>query len=92
MALHTAAICSGPRRDLVRPPSRSGLGGLEVLEPVEAGQLGHHRLQGQRHVRAGVAVGHRVDVQGVERLLVEPQDVPVGRHRRREVGRPEPAD
>ena len=29
-----------------------------------------HRLQGQRHVGPGVAVGHGVDVEAVDRLLV----------------------
>ena len=36
----------------------------------------HHRLEGQRHVRAGVAVGDRVDVQPVQLVLVGAQRVP----------------
>ena len=43
-------------------------------------ELGHHRLQGEGHVGAGVAVGHRVDVEPVEALLVGPQGVAVADH------------
>ena len=36
-------------------------------------ELGAHRLERERHVRAGVAVGHRVDVEPVQLLLVGAQ-------------------
>ena len=41
--------------------------------------LGDHRLEGQAHVRAGVAVGHRVDVEPVDRLAVRRQGVSIRR-------------
>ena len=40
--------------------------------------LGGDRLQGEGHVGAGVAVGHRVDIEPVDELLVAPQAVPEG--------------
>ena len=49
----------------------------------EALQLGHDRVQGEGHVRAGVAVGHGVDIEPVDDLLVGPQDVPDSHHRTR---------
>ncbi len=91
MALHTATIAARRPPGSATPPTAAVRRDVEALEARDAGELGHHRLQGQRHVGARVAVGHRVDVQGVERLLVESKHMPVGRHRRREVGRPEPA-
>jgi hypothetical protein len=48
-----------------------------VVGPLEPG---HHRLQGQGHVGAGVAVGDRVDVEPVEPLPVPAQQVSVGDH------------
>ena len=39
-------------------------------------ELVDHRLEGQGHVRAGVAVGDRIDVEPVELLLVGPERVP----------------
>ena len=53
--------------------------------PVAIAELGHHRLQRQRHVGPGVAVGDRIDVQPVDRLLMGPQGVPVGHHHRSQV-------
>ena len=47
------------------PTGVGELGHVEALEPFEAGELGHHRLQGQGHVGARVAVGHGVDVQAL---------------------------
>ena len=44
-------------------------------------QLGAHRLERQRHVRTGVAVGHRVDVEPVQLLLVRAQCVTESEHR-----------
>ena len=40
-------------------------------------ELGHHRLEGERHVRARVAVGHRVDVEPVDDVLVGAERVAV---------------
>ena len=42
-----------------------------------ARQLAHHRFERERHVRARVAVGHGVDVEAVQLLLVVPQRVAV---------------
>ena len=44
------------------------------------------RLQGEGHVGAGVAVGHRVDVEPVDGLLVGREGVAVGLHHRSQVG------
>ena len=41
-------------------------------------ELRDHRLEGERHVRAGVAVGDRVHVEPVELVLVRAQGVAVG--------------
>ena len=41
------------------------------------GQLVDDRLQGERHVRAGVAVGHGVDVEAVQFFLMVAQRVAV---------------
>jgi hypothetical protein len=38
-------------------------------------ELGHHRLERQRHVGAGVAVGDRVHVEAVDAFLVGSQGV-----------------
>ena len=48
--------------------------------PIAGGvaDLGAHRLERQRHVRAGVAVGDRVHVEPVELLLVAAERVAVG--------------
>ena len=43
-------------------------------------QLADHRFEGQRHVGAGVPVGHRVDVEPVDVALVQPQGIPVSPH------------
>jgi hypothetical protein len=48
---------------------------------VDGPELGHDRLEGERHVGAGVAVGHRVDVEAVDVRLVGPQRVAVLAHR-----------
>ena len=48
--------------------------GLDALE------LADHGLEGQGHVRARVPVGHRVDVQAVDDVLVQPERVPVAPH------------
>ena len=47
---------------------------------VDALELADHGLEGQGHVGAGVAVGHRVDVQAVDVALVQPEGVPVAPH------------
>ena len=47
---------------------------------LEAGQLVRHRLEGQGHVGARVAVGHRVDVETVDDLLMGAQPVAEGGH------------
>ena len=39
-------------------------------------ELVGHRLHGEGHVGAGVAVGDRVDVEAVDQLLVGAQPVP----------------
>jgi hypothetical protein len=49
-------------------------------------QLGHHRVERERHVGARVAVGHGVDVEPVDRLLVGLQRVPEGHGCRPKVG------
>ena len=46
---------------------------------VGAVELLAHRRQGERHVRAGVAVGHGVDVEPVDARLVGVERVPVAR-------------
>src|SRR4051794_3796177 len=43
-------------------------------------ELGAHRLEGQGHVRARVAVGHGVDVEAVDRVLMGPEDVAIAAH------------
>ena len=48
-------------------------------------ELEDHRLQGEGHVGPRVAVGHRVDVEAVDQLLVRPEGVAVGDHGRRQV-------
>ena len=42
----------------------------------------HDRLEREGHVRAGVAVGHRVHVEPVDAVLVGPQGVPEAGHHR----------
>ena len=65
-----ARVAPGPHQ---RPVADGLAGGRHVVGAfVEAG---HHRLQGEGHVGAGVAVGHRVDVEPVEPVLVGPQGV-----------------
>jgi hypothetical protein len=56
-----------------------GVGGHAV-------QLGDHGFQGQGHVGAGVAVGHRVDVEAVDVHLVRAQGVPVALHHGTQLG------
>jgi large subunit ribosomal protein L28 len=53
------------------------LHGRGVRGPV---QLLDDRFEGERHVGAGVAVGHRVHVERVEFVLMGAERVPVGRH------------
>ena len=66
--------------------------GLADLAPSaravgRAVELADHRLERERHVGAGVAVGHRVDVEAVQLVLVGAQRVAVGRHDPPQVGR-----
>ena len=49
-------------------------------------ELGAHRLERERHVRAGVAVGDRVDVEPVQLFLVGAQRVAEAQHRLAQVG------
>ena len=49
-------------------------------------QPGHHRLERERHVGAGVAVRDRVDVEAVESFLVRLQRIAVGHDDGSEVG------
>ena len=49
-------------------------------------QLGAHRLERQRHVGAGVAVGDRVDVEAVQLLLVRAQRVAEPEHGLAQIG------
>ena len=78
------------RRRHLRGSFSTGL--IEDLEPLDAPELGHHRLQGEHHVRPGVTIGHRVDVKTVDHLLVCPQNLVVGRHDPGDVGRPQPPE
>ena len=43
-------------------------------------ELGHHRLEREGHVRARVAIGHRIDIQAVDVHLVGPECVPIAAH------------
>ena len=52
-------------------------------------ELLHDGLDRERHVRAGVAVGDRVDVEAVERLLVDPERIPEAGDDPADVGRAE---
>ncbi len=54
---------------------------------ARAVELGGHRLEGEGHVRAGVAVGHGVDVEAVDELLMAAQAVPEGADDAAEPGR-----
>ena len=54
---------------------------------VEGVELGDDGLEGEGHVGAGVAVGHRVDVQAVDVGLVEPEGISVAPHDRAQVVR-----
>ena len=47
---------------------------------VDALELADHRLEGQGHVRARVAVGHRVDVQAVDVGLMEAERIAIAPH------------
>ena len=38
-------------------------------------ELGDHRGQGERHVRSGVAIGHRIHVETVDGLTMERQGI-----------------
>ena len=49
-------------------------------------ELGADRLERERHVGAGVAVGHRVDVEPVQLLLVRADGVAEAEQRLAEVG------
>ena len=51
-----------------------------VVHPRGVADLGAHRLERQRHVGPGVAVGHRIDVEQVELVLVAPERVAVAHH------------
>jgi hypothetical protein len=55
-----------------------------VLEALEAGD---DRLDGQRHVGAGVAIGNGVDVEAVDDLLMSAQDVPIALEHPADIGR-----
>ena len=61
----------------ISEPWLIGVGARWPCRAVRLGQLAHHRLEGQRHVGPGVAVGHGVDVEAVDELLVGTQRVPV---------------
>ncbi len=50
-------------------------------------QLAAHGFERERHVRAGIAVGYRVDVQPVELFLVRAERVAEAQHRLAQVGR-----
>ena len=54
-------------------PFRGGVG-----VGVGAVELPDHRLEGERHVGAGVAVGHGVDVEAVQLVLVGAECVAIG--------------
>ena len=100
-----AATCSHvPERvgeapqDLAEDHARVAPGAHERAVRDRLADLGHglgrpelldHRLEGQRHVRAGVAVGHRVDVEPVQRLLVDAERVPEAGDDPADVGRAE---
>ena len=47
---------------------------------VDAVELAHDGLEREGHVRPGVPVGHRVDVQPVDVALVQPESVAVPPH------------
>ena len=72
-----ARVAPGPHEGAVAD-------GLADLGQAGAGrdavELGDHGLEGQGHVGAGVAVGHRIDVQAVDVGLVEPEGVAVAPH------------
>ena len=76
-----AAGTRSPRSCLGRPsatrgrwPCRSPRG-----RPTPARrELIGHRLEGQSHVGAGVTIGHRVDVEAVDELLMGTEPVPKG--------------
>ena len=67
-----------------RPHERAVADGLAHRGQARAGrhalELGHHGLEGQGHVGAGVAVGHRVDIQAVDVPLVRAQRVTEAAH------------
>ena len=84
--------------DLAEDHARVAPGAHERPVRDRLADLGHRlgrsellddRLEGQRHVRAGVAVGHRVDVQPVQRLLVDAERVPEAGDDPADVGRAE---
>lgn len=75
-----AAVASSPHERAVA----DGLaGGREV--GLDAVELGHDRLQREGHVAPGVAIGHRIDVQPVDALLVGCEGIPEGGDRPPEV-------
>ena len=66
-----------------------------VVHSGRGAELLAHRLEGEGHVGAGVAIGHRVDVEAVQLLLVCPRarrgrSRPPGRPRTRRVWRAQP--
>ncbi len=76
------------RQDHAGVPPRShqrtvadGLAHLGQAGPgLDTVQLADHGFEGQRHVGAGVPVGHRVDVEAVDVTLMQPEGVPVPPH------------
>ena len=95
---HERAVGDGlAHRRHLRTPRSGGGGGpevafVQVTDPLHPGELGHHRFDGEGHVRPGVAVGHGVDVQTVDGILVEAQDMAVGTESPREVASRERPD
>ena len=65
-----------------------GLADLGHLGVVGQGaQFGGDRLDGERHIGPGVAVGHRVDVQAIDDVLMGTQQIRVGGDRRTQFAR-----
>ncbi len=63
------------------PHERSPAHGVtDLVHRLRGLELGAHRLEGQGHVGAGVAVGDRVHVEPVQLLLVRAQCIPEPEH------------
>ena len=100
-----AATCSTPRNvsarprriwlritpELPRAPIERAVGDrlAHLGHRLGRAELLDHRLEREGHVRAGVAVGHRVDVQPVQRLLMDAQRIPEAGDDLTDVGRAE---